>query len=276
MASSLRWSNLCFALVLVAPLGCQRVPGGDEDDDASPDSMSAGNLDDEGGGGGTFLSGNDSDGDPMEDDDQEPAECNVVTQTGCTGNEKCAVTSSGGSVDYRCVLDPALFDPLATCEPSLLDGADGCPAAYGCLGEEGAGVCVGLCLVEADCAGGLCLQDPNDNVPHCATECDPFEPSCVNPLQCRRKEDRYACQFGEEADVGVEGAPCTFEGDSGCAAGFSCVNGALLPNCDGDRCCTPLCDLAAVDTCSAPTTCATAIDAPAPGFEEVGACYVPT
>jgi hypothetical protein len=36
-----------------------------------------------------------------------------------------------------------------------------------------------------------------------------------------------------------------------------------------------LCDLGGADPCDVPATCNAVIDAPAPGFEGIGACFVP-
>ena len=42
-----------------------------------------------------------------------------------------------------------------------------------------------------------------------------------------------------------------------------------------DNCCTALCDLSGADPCIAPATCVQVLMGPAPGFEDIGACFVP-
>jgi len=157
---------------------------------------------------------------------------------------------------------------------SLSDGLDDCAAGSVCLGDE-AGTCRPLCESESDCTGALCIEDPFAGVPHCANDCSPFEPSCASGLQCRRQSDRFSCIDPVPGDDGGPGEPCSIIDDAGCAGGLVCISGALVPGCGTQGCCVTLCDLDAQSTCSAPTTCTPALESPAPGFEAIGACFVP-
>ena len=261
---------VCRTLVALALAltGCQQLP--EEDDDAAT-SMSAGNVDT---GGGTFLDeGPGSEG--AGDEGQVESECDPSTQTGCSEGEKCAVQKVGVSVTYVCAPDTGTLEPFAGCTPALTTGDDDCLAGYACVGSETQAACVPLCVTDGDCDGGVCVLDPLNFVPHCGLDCSPFEPNCPTPLQCRREENRFSCKFALEEDIGVGLDPCVETDDAGCAAGFACIAGELVPSCESDHCCTPLCDLGGVDTCTAPATCAPALLGAAPGFENVGACFVP-
>ncbi len=262
------WASVGLAVVSLA--GCQRLDGGDEPNTPpDTDGMSAGNLDDVSGGSLLESGGEDtgSDEDPQE-------ECNPVTGAPCTEGEKCTVIRSGGSFDYVCVGESGTTPLGNACTVSLQDGLDGCTAGSVCLGAD-AGTCRPLCKSNADCEGATCVADPFDGVPHCADDCSPFEPACAGMLQCRRQGDRFSCLDALPGDVGGGGDACQLQGDAGCGEGFVCLSGALVPGCGTAGCCVSVCDLDAADTCSAPSTCTSVLEGPAPGFEAIGACFVP-
>jgi hypothetical protein len=263
-----RASFVVLVSAALAVVACQQLPESAEDDDGPVTTATDGTT-----GGGSFLPISSESGDPGGEAGE--SECDPVAQTGCGADERCTAQKVGASVVYTCVADTGIFDPFGSCTPALTTGDDGCPAAYACLGTETQGACVPLCLGDGDCSGGVCRPDPFDFVPHCANDCSPFEPSCPSPLQCRRHEDRFACSFAREEDVGVAGDPCMLTDDAGCASGFACIPGELVPGCTETNCCTPLCDLGGADPCPSPTTCALATESPAPGFEHIGACFVP-
>ncbi|MEM6292899.1 MAG: hypothetical protein AAGA54_16610 [Myxococcota bacterium] len=264
-------SLLALALVVSAGVGCQRLDGGG-DDGGGPSTMSAGNLDDSGG--GTLLESGD---DGSSDDGGGGimgSGCDPVEQADCDPGEKCTAVLAGAGLAYACVSEVGTLQPQESCTVNLEDGLDGCVAGTVCLGDE-TGTCRPLCEAENDCTGGLCVEDPFDDVPHCAADCSPFEPSCPSPSECRRRGDRFVCLDPSEGDVGGAGSECQVEQDSGCAEGHVCVPGALVPNCETTSCCVTLCDLDSVDSCASPATCNAAIGSPAPGFESIGACFVP-
>lgn len=267
-SSSARWASIC--LVAATVLGCQRLddPGGSGGDDSSfdtdfptDDNPSSGLL--EGGGGNEA-----SDGGGIE------LTCDAVTNAPCGEGEKCTAVLDGGSVAYTCVGEAGSQAVGQDCTVSLEDGLDGCIAGAVCLGDD-AGSCRAHCNSNVDCTDGTCIEDPQHDVLHCADDCSPFEPSCAGALQCRRQVDRFSCVDPQEGDIGGSGEPCVLEGDSGCAEGLMCVSGALVPDCASAGCCVTFCDLNGPDTCSAPATCTSALEAPAPGFESIGACFVP-
>jgi len=263
-----RWASLCLAGLVV--FGCQRVDGDEANDDGNTPVDT--DIDDDGLSGGSLLeSGTFSDED---DDGGIEVMCNPVTSMECNDGEKCTVVLQGGAPTFACVGEAGSTAIGEDCTVSLEDGLDGCTAGSVCLGED-AGTCRPLCDSPVDCTSALCLEDPIHGVPHCAPDCSPFEPACSSLLQCRRQHDRFSCVDALPGDVGGTGEPCSLQGDAGCGQGLMCVTGALVPDCATAGCCTPLCDLDGGAGCSAPATCSPALEGPAPGFESVGACFVP-
>lgn len=263
------WIVLLPIALLTALPGCQRLPG-EEDDDGPSTAPPPGD-------GGTFL--------PQDTGEEEDAAdetgssmnaCDPVAQSGCEMDEKCTAIVSGEAVVYACVADPGGLDPSSSCATSHDDGIDGCPAGYACLADDADnGLCAALCETGSDCAQGECVAAPESDIPYCADDCTPFGSICPAPLQCRRNDDRFSCSFAGMADIGGPGDPCVLENDAGCAAGLVCIPGALVPECVTDNCCVQVCDLNDVDTCPTPSTCNPVIEGPAPGFEDIGACFVP-
>lgn len=266
------WFALCLALAFTVPSGCQRLP--DEDSDSGGPSNP--NDDDTG---GTFIP---PDSDTGDEDDEGADEtgsgsiCDPVAQTGCAMDEKCTAILSGGEVTYACAADMPSLDPGDPCSAAHDSGLDGCPAGYVCLEDEGNnGLCAALCQNSGECPQGQCLPARESDIPYCADDCSPFGSLCPAPTACRRNGIRFSCKFLGENDVGGAGEACGIEDDAGCAPGLACVPGALIPGCTSDNCCTPLCDINEADPCASPSTCQSILMNAAPGFEEIGACFVP-
>lgn len=263
----------CLALwsvaLLVLPLGCQRLPGTGEDSGSGPSG-------DDTTGFATLLPGDDND-DAADADTGSSGLCDPVGQSGCAMGQKCTAIVSGGVVTYACAAAAGGLDPDEGCVASPSDGVDGCPPSTACLADEaGAGLCAALCVVDADCEQGECVPARETDIPYCADDCSPFTPACPAPLQCRHNGNRFSCMFLGVGDVGGAGAGCAPMNDAGCAPGFVCLPGALVPECTTDNCCTSICDTTEADPCVSPAACAELLQGAAPGFENIGACYVPT
>lgn len=205
--------------------------------------------------------------------DPEPVDCDPIAQTNCATGEKCTAVTTPQGVAFRCVSDPGDLLPYDSCFPSP-DGVDGCVLGHVCAGSPETALCVPLCESDADCSPAVCVAT-TEGIPYCANECSPFLPGCAGSLECRRTSDRFACVFSDPLDVGGQLAPCAVQNDLGCEGGFACLPGELVPGCTTPTCCTGLCDLSEDETCAAPSICAALITEPAPGFEIVGACFVP-
>jgi hypothetical protein len=258
-----------FCLVLLAlPMGCQRLPGTEEDDDSGPSH-------DDTTGFATLLPGN-SDDAVVDEETGATGVCDPVSQTGCAMGQKCTAIVSGGLVVYTCAVAPGGLGPNEACMASPADGIDGCPAGYACLADEaGAGLCAPLCEGDGDCDQSVCIPARETDIPYCADDCSPFASACAAPLACRRNGNRFSCTFLAVNDVGGEGDGCAPTDDAGCAPGLVCLPGALIPECAMDNCCTPLCDTTEANPCVSPSSCLPILSGAAPGFESIGACFVP-
>lgn len=264
-------AHLVLPLVLLSwSLGCQRLPGDDEGDEGGP-------LPPQQTSDGTFLPPDgDSEGADAADGTEGTAVCDPVGQTGCQDGQKCTAIVSAGMVVYTCATASGGLGPGDPCAASPSDGIDGCPAGYACLADEAeSGVCAPLCEGTSDCTEALCMPARETDIPYCADDCSPFAPSCAAPLQCRRNGNRFSCLFLGLSDVGGAGAACSVTDDNGCAPGLVCLPGALIPDCTTDNCCSPLCDTSEADPCISPAMCLPILDGAAPGFESIGACFVP-
>ncbi len=263
------------SLIAVALLGvgCQRL----DEEGPSPTSLGDGGTvgDGDTGMGSTFtpVPGATED---VSDDGGGTQECDPVLQTGCAAGEKCTAVSDGNVPSFVCVgADGATLQPLDPCEPDMAGGQDACQPGFVCVGNDTGGLCVALCTADANCTGGVCAAHPENRIPHCADDCDPFDSLCSGQLQCRRSDERFSCLFPREQDSGGPLAACDPNGDAGCGEGLVCIAGALVPGCTEGACCTAVCDT--VDGgCTAPATCTSVFNSPAPGYETIGACFVPS
>ncbi|HLT38127.1 MAG TPA: hypothetical protein VK034_17695, partial [Enhygromyxa sp.] len=138
------------------------------------------------------------------------------------------------------------------------------------------GQCLQLCTSDSGCDAALCVAPPGLQVPVCAAICDPLAPFCPDLHDCQRvRKANFVCQYPLETDVGTTAESCNGAHDSGCAEGFVCETGGVIPGCSETSCCTALCDLSDDDPCMAPMICGDIPLDPQPGLESVGACYVP-
>jgi hypothetical protein len=261
---------LAFSLALLAlPLGCQRLPEDEPNDDDGPSTPDTT--------GGTFLPGDEGTTNGEADETAGSSSfCDPVAQTGCAAGQKCTAIVTVEGVEYTCAAAPGGLGPQEACGASPSDGVDGCPAGYACLADEAeAGLCAPLCEGNGDCTQALCVPARETDIPYCADDCSPFSSPCPTPLSCRRNGDRFSCLFLGLGDVGGPGEACAIAGDAGCAPGLVCLPGALIPDCTSDNCCSSVCDTTDADPCQAPASCLPIIESPAPGFESIGACFVP-
>ncbi len=256
------------ALACLLLPACQRVP-----------------IDDLGGessGGATDVESAD-DGPPGDADGGYGPEfnCEPADEQACPAGQKCTAISEGGPQNhFNCVPDDGMLLPGDDCEPAEGTGQDGCTSGHVCLRtnpEDQLGRCLPACRNDEDCEPGGCQESPYTLTTFCADACDPIVPDCENGFACHQTADRFVCDMLlSDTDISQPGEPCNAVGLRGCAANLACMHGALIPACVGDACCTTVCDLNLGDEqCPSPSLCRPLFSAPAPGFEAVGACYVP-
>ncbi len=267
-------------LLLAAPLafGCQMIPT----EEITTTGASATDTDTGTGTGTEGETSSASNGEPTQGQAEPDYRCDPADTESCAENEKCTALLQGNLQNlYDCVNDDGDRGPYEACTPAATSGQDKCPPSTLCAADtfEGTtGICALLCVSDNDCGGGLCLENPFNRVPLCADKCDPFAADCPPGLECRQTTDSFACLFPTEVDTGQETAQCLPEGDRGCSQGYVCEAGGLIPDCQSPSgsCCTAVCDTEGPETCPVPATCNPAFTDPAPGYEWVGACYIPS
>jgi len=259
-----------FAGLLLA--ACQRVPYDQpevEDGSSSGDSSGAVVTGDGGG-------GNNDDGGFGPDYQCEPGD-----PLSCPEGQKCSPLGNGGPQNkYQCVNDDGELLPGDDCTPAPATGQDLCSSGAVCLisdPDDTLGRCLRGCHTDEDCGTGKCTQSPFSGTSFCADPCDPLASSCPQGLVCRQANDRFICGMAIDVDTGLTGDNCDGASLRGCVENFACLPGALVPGCASSNCCTNTCDLLlGDDQCFSPSLCRPMFGDPAPGFEGVGACHVPT
>ncbi len=259
-----------FAGLLLA--ACQRVPYDQpevEDGSSSGDSSGAVVTGDGGG-------GNNDDGGFGPDYQCEPGD-----PLSCPEGQKCSPLGNGGPQNkYQCVNDDGELLPGDDCTPAPATGQDLCSSGAVCLisdPDDTLGRCLRGCHTDEDCGTGKCTQSPFSGTSFCADPCDPLASSCPQGLVCRQANDRFICGMAIDVDTGLTGDNCDGASLRGCVENFACLPGALVPGCASSNCCTNTCDLLLGDEqCFSPSLCRPMFGDPAPGFEGVGACHVPT
>ncbi len=263
------------AALLCLLLGaCQRVPLGDlpgDDEQTTSDTgdsaaeVTEGQVD---GGGGGGNNGPEFECEPGDDDS-------------CSAGQKCTAISNGGAQNlFTCVPDDSTILPDDDCTPAQGTGQDGCPTGHACLTskpDDVTGRCIPLCRNDDDCEPGACETSPYTLTTFCADSCDPLVPDCPAGLACRQTDDRFVCGMNiAETDIGVPGDSCDLGLLRGCAENLMCMPYALVAGCAYAACCTDVCDLTLEeDPCPSPSLCGSPFAQPAPGFESLGACFVP-
>lgn len=225
----------------------------------------------------------DGDGDPSSStgDGGEPVfNCDPADEQACPSDQKCTVLGPPNAPVYDCVTDDGFRVPYEVCTPAPSNGQDGCPSGYACLPVSGEnpdqGLCLQLCSVDANCELAFCAAARESQVKVCAAICDPLAPGCPEAQDCQRiRQSVFVCQFPGSNDNGTQADACDANKDAGCAEGFVCQTGQIVPDCTESSCCTTLCDLSEPDLCGAEALCGGLDLDPVPGLEDVGACYIP-
>lgn len=260
-----------LSLVALAAVACQRVPGDDEPMEESSGTDSGGEV--------VTDSGLDAEGGNNNNGPQ--FECEPGDETSCSMGQKCTAVSDGGPQNhFKCVPDDGKLLPGDDCTPASGTGQDGCTSGHVCLVsglDDTQGRCLAACRNDDDCEPDACEISPFTLTTFCAAACDPLAPACDSGFGCRQSEDRFTCSMTlDETDIGQPGEPCDVFNLRGCADNLACMPGALVPGCASQSCCTTVCDLAAGDgQCPGGTLCNQMFATPAPGFESIGACFVP-
>jgi hypothetical protein len=213
--------------------------------------------------------------DPAEQDCPEGEKCTgvVIEQGACCVDANQCVPIVG---------DKQVGDPCVRTQDN-----DDCAEGLFCMtktsGSTGDGVCLALCdAADQDCAeDGLpdatCVSFNDGTLPLCQDDCDPLVQDCDPTLGCYGVGTQgFVCSLpGFEDGLGNDGDMC-FTIQS-CKPGLQCTASEALDGCAAARCCTPFCDLAEADPCTAPEACVAYFEAGTapPGYENVGLCVIP-
>jgi hypothetical protein len=210
-------------------------------------------------------------------------ECDPFVQD-CPEGEKCVPydATAGGSWDAnKCM---AVTGDQATGEPcvygGLMDATDDCDATGICVDRDGdtLGTCHAFCMGTADqpeCPDNLlCEIAEYGTVALCVEQCHPLLQDCEQPSACYWDDTGFHCLPSGDWPTGE---PCSDVND--CPPGNMCVEASLLPSCDGEDCCTSICEVGLEENlCLLPgTACVPFFDegAAPDGLEQVGVCLVP-
>jgi hypothetical protein len=267
-----RLSTPITPLLACLLLACQPVGG------AEGETADASGSEGDGDGDPTTTTG-DGDGDPTTTGGPT-MNCDPSEGMPCPEGQKCTVLTTGGIPIYDCVPDDTGLLPFEPCTPAPTTGQDQCPDKHVCIGatpDASTGICMQLCGDDDDCDAELCVAPPLlQEIPVCAAICDPLGPLCPEQQDCQRvRGSNFVCQYPREDDNGTTAETCNIVLDAGCAEGFVCETGGIIPGCADQACCTALCDLTDANPCEAPMICGEIPLDPQPGLENVGACYVP-
>ncbi len=287
-----------FVVSLAVQSGCASKQVNDGQDELGDATSTAGTDDQAGSESGSETSGSGSDSGTSEDNEDNPFvelpdggatnTCDPAAQD-CPDGEKCTgyVVEDG----YCCV-------DANKCVPVIGDGQvgdpctrttdnDDCAVGLFCMtktsGSTGDGVCLAFCDASTQDCGEDGLPDAtcvsfNDGVlPLCQDDCDPLLQDCDGVLGCYGVGTQgFVCSLpGYEDGLGNDGDMC-FTIQS-CKPGLQCTATEVLDGCSAARCCSPFCDLAEADPCTAPEACVAYFEmgtAP-PGYETVGLCVIP-
>jgi hypothetical protein len=219
-----------------------------------------------------------------EDDFGAVSECDPFMQD-CPEGEKCVpYGSTGGNWDAnKCVAVTGSGTAGDTCTYGGTTSADDdCDATSHCWDVQDVdgqlvGTCTSFCTGTADSPtcdpGTSCLIANDGSINLCIQTCDPLLQDCGPNLACFWANNDFQCIFTTQ-DIPT-GEPCGYIND--CAAGNTCLNAEVLPNCNGSACCGSFCDLSDPTCITEGTQCSAFFEegmAP-PGYDQVGVCIIP-
>jgi hypothetical protein len=227
-------------------------------------------------------------------------ECDIFEQD-CPAGEKCMPWAyDGGDVLNATKCSPVVDDPARIDEPchverSPTSGIDDCSFGAMCWSvdpETLEGICLPFCVGDesnphCEDPDRVCPITSNGTILLCFSVCSPLQQDCPKGQACYPVQDSWECAADASGELGGYGDPCEFI--NVCDPGLICLDSdvAVPPGeaCEGSTgCCSEVCDLTDpagdLQCAGAPggQTCQPWYEegsAP-PGFENVGACALPT
>ncbi|MCH9684631.1 MAG: hypothetical protein K0V04_24560 [Deltaproteobacteria bacterium] len=214
--------------------------------------------------------------------------CDLFDQD-CPRGDKCMPWSNDGSNEWNAMrCSPVADDPAAPGEACLaLDspysGFDDCDDTSMCWYVD-AGTLEGTCV--PFCEGSIelptcanpdrnCLFPDNEITTVCLPTCDPLFFDCAAGQVCAPNDGTFLCMADASGPTGAEGDTC--EAVNGCDPGQACIEGVDVPDCRGDTCCAPFCDLSEpMPMCPLGQVCTPYFErGTMPGVDYTGICRLP-
>lgn len=201
----------------------------------------------------------------------------------CPDGQKCTfVANDGGSTfnDMQCVdiMGDAVHGEPCMVPGRQLTGDDTCALGHLCWfvdHEAGMGTCMALCQGTPEAA--FCepyksaCEFAAEGFNLCLPTCDPVVQDCAADRACYVIHGTTRCSW--LISQGGLGEVCEYI--NACAPGLQCISGELWPDCEGDKCCAPFCDVSAPECPYAGTECVPIFDTPRPWEVNYGYCMVP-
>lgn len=218
------------------------------------------------------------------------AMCDIWKIDDCPEGEKCIpYAMGGGSWDaLKCIdLDenPKLLGDECSAPLGGAGGQDDCDVGLFCYyidSETNMGTCIAHCggtPTSPTCEGNTVCTIVNDGVlTLCRPSCDPVSQDCEpTGSACWQATgtNGFTCIIDASGDTGAYGDACEYI--NACDPGLACADAAAVPDCTGNGCCTPFCDLNEPNNCpGVGQTCEAYYETPDPGWEHVGLCVLPS
>lgn len=213
-----------------------------------------------------------------------PPPCDIWAQD-CLRGYKCMPWADDGGDHWNAnncfPLDPNPAQPGDPCTAEgPTSGIDNCDIGTMCMfvdPDTDQGTCVPFCMGNED--NYLC-EDPSTacaiefdgNITTCLPACDPLLQDCLQGGCYATPDDSFVC--GPTIGIGLgAGQTCGHEWE--CAQGYTCYDGAHVPDCEGDRCCAPFCDITVPGQCEELTCEPWFTPGQGPGQEPpIGVCII--
>jgi hypothetical protein len=217
-------------------------------------------------------------------------ECDTFAQD-CPAGFKCTVWANDGGPAWnatRCVRvvpDPAAVGEPCTAEGSGASGIDDCALGGICwnVDERLQGTCADFCMGSPEspqCPEDFLCAISSGPLALCLGTCDPLGDDCPDGEACYPVNESFTCSPDASGEFGAYGDTCEFI--NACDSGLICIGADAFGDCVGGiGCCSPVCDVTAMDPdapCTSPGQGCQAWyrvgQAPA-GYEDVGVCALP-
>ena len=173
--------------------------------------------------------------------------CTVASGT-CAPGHKCLPVEDPNSNERRCT--PIIEDPAGPGEPCYVgetpEEGDSCGQYSICWNVDDT-TRIGYCVAFCGWCGPQdeCIDQGSFGV--CLDVCHPLLQDCPLGHGCYPDAGLFICAPDLSGELGAAGDPCNAV--HGCDRGNACVVPNLTPGCEGDYCCSALCEVGDSSDC---------------------------